>query len=93
MRVYGGMKDSVWADGEVCPFGLEQTSEGFVRHSVAVLCRLKSKIVEDGSIWWDVEDTFNTRTQIRANAAEALHAMQGKDKKRWSGRSHLRNTC
>lgn len=90
MRVYDGMKDSVWADGEVCPFGLEQTPEGFVRHSVEVLYRLKSKIVENGSIWWDVMDTFNTRTQIRSNAAEALHAMQGKDKKRWSEHSHLR---
>ena len=90
MRVYDGMKDSVWADGEVCPFGLEQTPEGFVRHSVEVLYRLKSKIMENGSIWWDVMDTFNTRTQIRSNAAEALHAMQGKDKKRWSEHSHLR---
>ena len=28
-------------------------------------------------------DTFNTRTQIRGNAAEALRAMQGKDDKSW----------
>ena len=28
-------------------------------------------------------DSFNTRTQIRSNAAEALRAMQGKDHRRW----------
>lgn len=29
-------------------------------------------------------DTYNTRTQIRGNAAEALRAMQGKDDRAWA---------
>lgn len=90
MRVYDEMVDSVWADGEVCPFGLEQTPEGFIRHSVEVLYRLLPKMTSDASVWWDIMDTFNTRTQIRSNAVEALRAMQGKDRKRWSEHSHLR---
>jgi DNA modification methylase len=41
-------------------------------------------VKDDGSIWWNIMDSFNTRTQIRGNAAEALRAMQGKDTKGWN---------
>lgn len=84
MRVYDDMVSEKWADGEVCPFGMEQTPEGFIRHSVEVLWRLKFKLKPDGSVWWNLGDTYNTRTQIRGNAAEALRAMQGKEEKSWN---------
>ena len=82
-RLYEDHVDVTWADGETCPYGHEQTPEGFIRHSVEILYLLSKKVTEDGSIWWNVMDTFNTRTQIRSNAAEALRAMQGKDSKGW----------
>ena len=84
MRVYDEMTNTAWADGECCPFGLEQTPEGFIRHSVEVLYLLRQKITVSGSVWWDIMDTFNTRTQIRSSAVEALRAMQGKDVLKWS---------
>lgn len=84
MRVYDTITTRKWADGEVCAYGLEQTPEGFIRHSVEILNYLRMKMRGDGSIWWNVMDSYNTRTQIRANAAEALRAMQGEDHKRWS---------
>jgi DNA modification methylase len=77
-------KQVEWADGEVCPFGHEQTPEGFIRHSVEILHLLKPKLSTQGSIWWNVGDTFNTRTQIRGNAAETLRAMKGFDRRRWT---------
>lgn len=83
MRVYEDMQSVVWADGDVCPYGHEQTPEGFVRHTVEMLVAMSRVLTDDGSIWWNVMDTFMTRTQIRGNAAEALRAMQGKDAKRW----------
>ncbi|MCJ8506093.1 site-specific DNA-methyltransferase [Kocuria flava] len=83
MRVYDDMRADVWADGEVCPYGLEQTPEGFIRHSVELIVSLKRAMKPGGSIWWNLGDTYNTRTQIRGNAAEALRAMQGKDRKTW----------
>ncbi len=83
MRVYEDMQSVVWADGDVCPYGHEQTPEGFVRHTVEMLVAVSRVLTDDGSIWWNVMDTFMTRTQIRGNAAEALRAMQGKDAKRW----------
>ncbi len=61
----------------------EQTPEGFVRHTTEILLALKSVLTPNGSIWWNIMDTFNTRTQIRGNAVEALRAMQGRDSRAW----------
>jgi DNA modification methylase len=83
MRVYDDSHFVSWADGEVCPYGHEQTPEGFIRHTTELLYRLYPLIAQHGSVWWNVMDTFNTRTQIRGNAAEALRAMQGHDKRAW----------
>lgn len=84
MRIYKGSMAVRWADGEVCPFGHEQTPEGFLRHTTEILYHLMRVVKDDGSIWWNIMDSFNTRTQIRGNAAEALRAMQGKDTKGWN---------
>lgn len=83
MRIYDVAHLTHWADGEICTFGMEQTPEGFIRHSIELLVKLKRVMTVDGSIWWNLMDTFNTRTQIRGNAVEALRAMQGKDSKGW----------
>lgn len=83
LRIYKDPHFNRWGDGEYCPYGHEQTPEGFLRHTTEVLAALFDVLAEDGSIWWNVMDTFNTRTQIRGNAAEALRAMQGKDGRSW----------
>ncbi len=82
-RIYETSLDIAWADGEVCPFGHEQTPEGFIRHTIEILYLLKPTIRIEGSIWWNLMDTYNTRTQIRSSASETLRAMQGKDKRAW----------
>jgi len=84
MRIYKQPRFTEWADGEICPYGHEQTPEGFVRHTTEILLSLREILTLDGSIWWNVMDTFNTRTQIRSNSAEALRAMQGKDARSWA---------
>ncbi|GAB7193409.1 hypothetical protein NUM3379_41190 [Kineococcus sp. NUM-3379] len=83
MRIYKTSHFVTWADGEVCPYGHEQTPEGFMRHTTELLYRLMPVLAPHASVWWNVMDTFNTRTQIRGNAAEALRAMQGHDKRAW----------
>ena len=90
MRVYDVFVEREWADGEKCSFGLEQTPEAFVRHSVEILYHIKSKITDTGSVWWNIMDSYNTRTQIRGNAAEALHAMQGHDSRSWKDYQYKR---
>jgi DNA modification methylase len=84
LRLYKEPHFTKWPDGEYCPYGHEQTPEGFVRHTTQVLASLYDVLAEEGSIWWNVMDSFNTRTQIRSNAVEALRAMQGKDGRSWS---------
>ncbi|MFT2722368.1 DNA-methyltransferase [Deinococcus sp. A31D244] len=83
MRLYDTHFEVAWADGEVCAFGNEQTPEAFVRHTTELLYVLKPKMELDGSVWWNLMDTYNTRTQIRENAAETLQAMQGLDARGW----------
>ncbi|WP_213292095.1 DNA-methyltransferase [Bifidobacterium animalis] len=84
MRLYKDMEADTWADGETCPYGMEQTPEGFVRHSVEMLYKAKHTLRADGSVFWNVGDTYNTRTQVRSNAAEALRAMHGEgERKGW----------
>jgi len=84
LRIYDESRQVPWADGEICAYGHEQTPEGFIRHSVEILVALAPKMITDGSIWWNVMDSFNTRTQIRGNAAEALRAMRGLDPRAWA---------
>lgn len=82
-RIYEDPQATPWADGEICPYGLEQTPEGFIRHTTEVMDSLAQVITDNGSIWWNVMDSFNTRTQIRNSAVEALRAMEGKDDRKW----------
>jgi DNA modification methylase len=83
-RLYEEHVDHEWADGEKCALGHEQTPEGFIRHTVEILYLLKRVLTDDGSIWWNLMDVFNTRTQIRSNAAETLNAMRGNETRGWS---------
>jgi len=75
MRVYENERSVRWADGESCPYGFEQTPEGFIRHTIELLVLLKPAITERGSVWWNIMDTYNTRTPIRGNARERLDEM------------------
>lgn len=84
LRIYEDSTEVLWADGETCVYGHEQTPEAFIRHSVQILHQLNRVLAHDGSIWWNIMDSYNTRTQIRGNAAEALRAMQGKDPRAWN---------
>lgn len=83
LRMYEDSTLVEWADGETCVYGHEQTPEGFIRHTVQILWELYPLLTADGSVWWNLMDTYNTRTQIRSNAVEALHAMQGKEERGW----------
>ncbi len=82
-RLYSEHLETKWGDGETCALGHEQTPEGFVRHSVEILHHLKRVMKASGSVWWNLMDTYNTRTQIRASASETLRAMKGRDPRGW----------
>jgi DNA modification methylase len=77
MRIYENTRPVKWADGAHCAYGFEQTPEGFIRHTTELLYLLKPALAAHGSVWWNVMDTYNTRTPIRGNARERLDAMSG----------------
>lgn len=83
LRLYNEHHLVEWADGEVSALGHEQTPEGFIRHTVQLLYMLKPALKKTASVWWNIMDSYNTRTQIRGNAAETLRAMRGEDKRGW----------
>lgn len=84
VRVYDEPHWVRWADGEHCPYGHEQTPDGYVRHTVEILHALARVLTPTGSVWWNVMDTYNTRAPIRGNAVEALRAMQGRTRQSWA---------
>lgn len=88
MRVYDNERSIRWADGESCPYGFEQTPEGFIRHTVELLLLLKPAIAVKGSVWWNIMDTYNTRTPIRGNARERIDAMSETPGKRKGWTEH-----
>jgi DNA modification methylase len=90
MRIYKEARAVRWADGEQCAFGHEQTPEGFIRHTVEILHRLRPVLTDSASIWWNLMDTYMTRTQIRGNAYEALQAMDGRNRAKWADHEHHR---
>src|SRR5207247_10819319 len=59
MRLYENDRDVSWADGERCPYGFEQTPEGFIRHTVELLYLLKSAIVDERSVRRNLMDMYN----------------------------------
>ncbi len=75
MRLYDDPRVVQWADGEHCSYGFEQTPEGFIRHTVELLYLLRPALTKDGSVWWNLMDTYNTRTPIRGSSREKLKAM------------------
>jgi DNA modification methylase len=95
MRRYDNQRDVEWADGEKCPYGFEQTPEGFIRHTVELMYLLKPAIAATGSVWWNLMDTYNTRTPIRINARERLDAMRGtaETRKGWTQHDACRHSA
>lgn len=77
MRIYDTLRKIKWADGELCPYGFEQTPEGFIRHTVEILHVLRPTLTATASVWWNLMDTYNTRTPIRGTSKEKLNAMGG----------------
>jgi len=95
MRVYENERNVRWADGESCPYGFEQTPEGFIRHTIELLVLLKPAIAQHGSVWWNIMDTYNTRTPIRGNARERLDEMSAKPGSRrgWTEHGAVRHSA
>jgi site-specific DNA-methyltransferase (cytosine-N4-specific) len=83
VRTYPGELKITWADGSHVGFGEEPTVEGYVTHSLEVLRHLKRVLREDGTIWWNIGDTYQTRAYLRESSTERLRAFEGRRNDRW----------
>jgi len=84
VRKYPGELAVQWADGERMSFGEEPTVEGYLAHTLEILRHLKRVLREDGTIWWNLGDTYQTRAYLRESSTERLRAIEGERNDIWS---------
>lgn len=100
VRKYPGDQQIPWTDGSHVGYGEESNVEGYVAHTVEILRHLKRVLREDGTIWWNLGDTYQTRAYLRESSTERLRAMEGDRTDTWrlypnkrysSGHSYLKD--
>lgn len=92
-RIYKDTVPSDWSDGTRCHYGAEATPEDYVRHTLEIFHLMKPVLREGATIWWNVGDTYSTRTQIRTNGVERLQAMREGDSKGWTEQAARRHSA
>lgn len=93
MRVYSKEFNVEWSDGTVSPFGGESTPEQYVRNTLELFMRMRPILEESGTIWWNVGDVYNTRTQIRTDSLERMEAVKNGEDITWAERSAKRHSA
>lgn len=78
VRRYADDQITTWADGTRVAFGQEKWPEDYVRHTLEILRHLRRVLREDGVVWWNVGDTYMTRSHVRADSGERLDALEGR---------------
>jgi DNA modification methylase len=93
MRVYSEEFDIQWSDGTEVAFGGESTPEDYIRHTIETFWKLRPLLTETGTIWWNVGDVYNTRTQIRADSLERMEAVKNGEEITWAERNAKRHSA
>jgi DNA modification methylase len=92
-RRYADETPVVWQDGEVVALGRESTVEAYVRHSLQVLREMKRALRLDGTIWWIMGDTYQTRTIVRESTVERWENYKGKRHTVWANNPDRRSSA
>jgi DNA modification methylase len=77
VRKYPGEQEITWADGSTVALGEEPVVEDYVNHLLEVLRHLKRVLRDDGTIWLNLGDTYQTRAYLRESSTERLVAVEG----------------
>ncbi|MFK8215515.1 DNA-methyltransferase [Haloferax volcanii] len=93
MRVYSEEFDIQWSDGTEVAFGGESTPEDYIRHTIETFWKLRPLLTDTGTIWWNVGDVYNTRTQIRADSLERMDAVKNGEEITWAERNAKRHSA
>ncbi|QZX99813.1 DNA-methyltransferase [Halobaculum rubrum] len=84
MRVYSEEFEVQWSDGTEVPFGGEQTPEDYIRHTLELFLRLRPILTDSATIWWNVGDVYNTRTEIRETSMDRKKAVVNNEERSWA---------
>ena len=90
VRKYPGELQITWSDGSHVSLGEEPTVEGYVSHTLEILRNLKRVLKDDGTIWWNLGDIYQTRAYLRESSTERLKAFQGERNDLWKDYPHKR---
>lgn len=83
MRRYDSGLAATWPDKLKVPFGAEAKPEQYVERTKLILSILKDKLKDDGTIWWNLRDSYFTRTILRDSSTERLAAFEGRLNRKW----------
>lgn len=83
MRKYENGLSKAWPDKLKCPFGAEPKPEQYIERTKLVLSKLLDKLKDDGTIWWNLRDSYFTRAILRDSSSERMAAFEGKLNRTW----------
>jgi DNA modification methylase len=92
-RRYADERAVQWADDRSVAFGREATVEEYVRHTLEIFRHLKRVLRPDGTIWWVIGDTYQTRTVVRQSTMERWENYQGKRETVWANNPDRRHSA
>lgn len=78
VRRYADDQTATWADGTTVAFGQEKWPEDYVRHTLEILRLMRRVVRPDGVVWWNIGDTYMTRSHVRMDSSERLDALEGR---------------
>lgn len=84
MRVYSKEFNIDWSDGTTSAFGGESTPEQYIRNTLELFLRMRPILNDTGTIWWNVGDVYNTRTEIRETSLERMTAVATNEERTWA---------
>lgn len=91
-RVYEGETPVRWAKGQEVAFGREAAPEEYVAHTLEILRALMRVLRADGTIWWNIADTYMTRTIMRTSSRDRIEHYAGA-RDQWAGNPHRRTSA
>lgn len=90
-RVYQDERPTGWTGGDAVAFGREKTPEAYVRHTLEILQALAPVLKEGGTVWWNIADSYMTRTIMHASSAERIRHYGG-ERSRWAENPNRRTS-
>jgi DNA modification methylase len=77
-RVYADEKPVLWQDDSLVPFGRESSPEAYVQHTLEILAAIGRVLKPNGTIWWNLGDSYMTRAIARTSSRDRIQHYAGK---------------